>query len=348
MNEIDKPIIAITMGDPCGIGPEVIVKGLLDKKIYDTCRPFVIGNADWMMQAASHFAPSLDVCSIKDLKDGRFEAGMLDILDLAQELGPFPFQYGNPHPAAASMALSAIILAARMALRSEIDGIATGPIHKEQMQRIGFSFPGHTEFFADMAKTDAFGMMMVGGGLRILLTTIHLSLKEMIGQIKKERIYDAIRLTAASLERDFGCQEPRLAVAALNPHAGERGIFGDEEKREVLPAIEMAQADGIGVSGPYPADTLFYQLKQGRFDAAVALYHDQALIPIKLLAFGSAVNVTVGLPFVRSSVDHGTAYDIAGQGVADAGSLQEAVRLAVQMARHRAGFLRRSAQGRID
>jgi 4-hydroxythreonine-4-phosphate dehydrogenase len=343
IDKIEKPLIAITMGDPCGIGPEVIVKGLLDKTLYDLCRLFVIGDADWMLQAAAHFAPSLEICPIKDLNEGNFRPGRLEVLDPAPESLPRQFQYGKPHPAAASLALGAITLAARMALQNEINGIATGPIHKEQMQGIGFSFPGHTEFFADMAKTDAFGMMMVGGGLRIMLTTIHLSLKEMIGQIRTERVYEAIRLTAVSLKRDFGLPEPRLAVAALNPHAGERGLFGDEEKREVLPAIEMAQAEGIEVSGPYPADTLFYQLKQGRFDAAVALYHDQALIPIKLLAFGNAVNVTVGLPFIRSSVDHGTAYDIAGQGVADEGSLQEAVRLAVEMARHRmAGSQRQS------
>lgn len=341
MNRVEKPLIAITMGDPCGIGPEVIVKGLLDKELYDACRPFVIGNADWMKEAAARFAPALEICPMEDPKEGHFETGMLDVLDLAPEQDLSQLQYAKPHPAAASLALRAMTLAARMALRNEIDGIATAPIHKEQMQGIGFSFPGHTEFFADMAKTDSFGMMMVGGGLRILLTTIHLSLKEMIGKIRKERIYDAIRLTAASLERDFGFSDPRIAVAALNPHAGESGIFGNEEKREVLPAIELAQSEGIRASGPYPADTLFYQLKEGRFDAAVALYHDQALIPIKLLAFGNAVNVTVGLPFIRSSVDHGTAYDIAGQGVADAGSFQEAVRLAAQMARHRKVGLQR-------
>jgi len=343
MDLIEKPIIAITMGDPCGIGPEVIVKGLLDEKLYDACRPFVIGDADWIREAAARFAPSLEVCPIQRLEEGNFRPGRLDVLDPAPESRPRRFHYGEPQMEAASLALSTITLAARMALRREIHAIVTAPIHKDQMQQIGFSFPGHTEFFADMAKTDTFGMMMVGGGLRIMLTTIHLSLKEMITQIRKDLIYNAICLTAASLKRDFSFPEPRIAVAALNPHAGERGIFGDEEKREVLPAIEMARADGIAVSGPYPADTLFYQLKQGCFDAAVALYHDQALIPIKLLAFGCAVNVTVGLPFIRSSVDHGTAYDIAGQGVADEGSLQEALRLAVQMARNRKfGSQRRS------
>lgn len=342
MNRSEKPLIAITMGDPCGIGPEVIVKGLSDKGIYDICRPFVIGSVDWMKETVSRFAPSLKVCPLKEISGGRFEAGTLDVLDLVPEPNLHPFQYGKPHPKAASLALKSITVAAQLALRCEIDGIATAPIHKEQMQGIGFSFPGHTEYFADMAKTDQFGMMMVGGGLRIMLTTIHLSLKEMIGQIKTERVYESIRLTAAGLERDFGCPDPHIAVAALNPHAGERGIFGDEEKREVIPAIEMARSEGIEASGPYPADTLFYQLKQGRFDAAVALYHDQALIPIKLLAFGNAVNVTVGLPFIRSSVDHGTAYDIAGRGVADAGSLQEAVRLAAQMACYRKSGFQRS------
>ncbi|MBI3805512.1 MAG: 4-hydroxythreonine-4-phosphate dehydrogenase PdxA [Nitrospirae bacterium] len=326
-----KPVIAITMGDPCGIGPEVIVKGLQEKGLYDLCRRLVIGDARWMSEAAARFAPALSIRPITSLSEARFEEGVVEVLDIGEK--PLaPLEHGKPHPAAARAALQAITRGAEMALRGEIDGITTAPINKEGMKAIGFAFPGHTEFLADLAKSEKFAMMMVGGGLKITLTTIHLALREAIATLQKEMILDALRLTDQSMKRDFGIETPRIAVTALNPHAGERGLFGDEEKREVVPAVETARREGIDASGPYPADTLFYQLKIGRFDAAVSLFHDQALIPIKLLAFGNAVNVTIGLPFVRTSVDHGTAYDIAGKGIADPGSLKEALRLAAAMA----------------
>lgn len=329
-----RPIIAVTMGDPCGIGPEVIVKGLAEKTRSLRCRPFVVGDARWISEGAARFAPRLSIRPIKTLTEARFQEGTLEVL----EAGPKPLPslaYGKPHPEAARAALQAITQAAEMALRGEIDGIATAPINKEGMKAIGFAFPGHTEFLADLAKTDRFAMMMVGGGLRITLTTIHLPLREAITQLRKGKVLDALRLTDAAMRNDFGIGAPRIAVAALNPHAGERGLFGDEEKQQVLPAVEAARQEGIDALGPFPADTLFHQLKEGRFDAAVALFHDQALIPIKLLAFGNAVNVTIGLPFIRTSVDHGTAYDIAGKGIADPGSLREALQLAAEMAENR-------------
>ncbi len=329
-----KPIIAVTMGDPSGIGPEVIVKGLTEQALYAICRPVIIGDSRWMSAAAARFAPALSIRPIKTLGEARFQQGTLDVLEPSPKPLP-PLEYGKPHPEAARAALQAITLAAEMALRGEIDGVATAPINKEGMKAIGFAFPGHTEFLADLAKTDRFAMMMVGGGLKITLTTIHLALREAITQLREGMILDALRLTDAAMKRDFGIPAPRIAVAALNPHAGERGIFGDEEKQHILPAVEAARQEKIDALGPFPADTLFYQLKTGRFDAAVAIFHDQALIPIKLLAFGNAVNVTIGLPFIRTSVDHGTAYDIAGRGVADPGSLREALKLAAEMAENR-------------
>ena len=329
-----KPTLAITMGDPCGIGPEVIVKGLQESALSSICRPFVVGNARWMSAAAARFAPALSVRPIGTLAEAQFREGTLEVLETAEEPLP-PLEYGKPHPRAARAALQAITRAAEMALRGEIDGITTAPINKEGMKAIGFAFPGHTEFLADIAKTDRFAMMMVGGGLKITLTTIHLALREAITQLRKETLLDAIRLTDTAMKKDFGLHTPKIAVAALNPHAGESGLFGDEEKRAVLPAVEAARREGIHALGPFPADTLFHQLKEGRFDAAVALFHDQALIPIKLLAFGNAINVTIGLPFIRTSVDHGTAYDIAGKGIADPGSLREALKLAAEMAENR-------------
>ncbi len=326
-----KPIIAITMGDPCGIGPEVIVKAFANGTF--DCRPVVVGCAAWMQQAAKRFAPSLILRSISTLADASFDGHALDLLDLPVSDNS-PWIYGAAHSAAATAALAALECAVQMAIAGEVDGITTAPIHKAAMQQIGFAFPGHTEFLAHRAGVSSFGMMMVGGGLKITIATIHLSIRRA-ARVRKEQILSAIRLTHQSMQRDFGLAQARIAVAALNPHAGESGLFGDEERLEVTPAVSAAQAEGIGASGPYPADTLFHRLKSGEFDAAVALYHDQALIPIKLLAFGDAVNVTLGLPFVRTSVDHGTAYDISGQGIADPGSLRAALSLACDMARHR-------------
>lgn len=323
------------MGDPSGIGPEVIAKGLLDKTLYTLCRPFVVGSFDQMKKAADLFAPELMLKPITALSEAQFTFGLLEVLDIDKDAGQSPLTYGLPHPAGASMALASIRLAATLALNRTVDAIATAPIHKAAMKGIGFPFPGHTEFFAEAAAEKTFGMMMFGAGLKIVLNSIHLSLREAIAQLNKQDIADKIRLTAAALKKDFGIEKPRIAVAGLNPHAGEEGLFGEEETREVLPAVALAKKEGIYASGPHPADTLFYQLRTGRFDAAVALYHDQALIPIKLLAFGKGVNITIGLSFIRSSVDHGTAFDIAGKGLADPGSLQEAVRVAAGMAHHR-------------
>jgi len=331
----NRPCVAVTMGDPSGIGPEVVVKGLQDEGLYALCRPFVIGNADHLQKAAARFEPNLCIKAISKLRGARFRPGRLEVLD-ERRATLAALKPGRAHPEGAAVAWEAIDFAARMALRGEVDAIATAPIQKEGMQAIGFPFPGHTEFFAERANTDDFGMMMVGGGLKILLASIHLPLREAIRQLKQADLLRMIRLSDAVLKQDFGRDQPHIAVAGLNPHASEGGLFGDEEARVISPAIEMAKQEGIKASGPHSADTLFYKLKMGRFDSAIALYHDQALIPIKLLAFGEGVNVTVGLPFIRTSVDHGTAYDIAGQGVANPGSLVAAVKLAARMARQRA------------
>ncbi len=334
-----KPRIALTMGDPCGIGPEVIAKGLNDPvlhKIGDLC---VIGDLQVMRAHVARFAPKQKVVPVQKITEAVFRPDILNVLQIGQndaKTGTTLFPPGAPHPDSATTAFKAIEKAAKLALRGEIDAIATAPINKDAMQNIGFAFPGHTEFFAAAANTDDFGMMMTSRSMKIMLASIHLPLVEAISQLNADNLLKTIRLTHHTLKQDFGYIRPHIAVAGLNPHAGERGMLGQEEQSAVTPAIETAQAAGMHVSGPYPADTLFYKLRQGRFDAAVALYHDQALIPIKLLAFACAVNITAGLPFIRTSVDHGTAFDIAGQGIADPGSLQAAVRTAAEMARHRA------------
>ncbi len=333
-----KPIVAITMGDPCGIGPEVIVKSLLNDALYEQCRPFVIGDVHTIREAASRFAPQLTIVPIQKVSEAAFAAGRLEVLDSDGRritTKPSVFEAGILNPRAAAAAFKAIEMAAKLALSGEVQAIATAPINKEGMKQIGFPFPGHTEFFAEAAHEDDFGMMMVGSHLKIMLVSIHLPLRDAIAQLNTIGILKAIRLTDCALKQDFGLARPHIAVAGLNPHAGERGILGEEEERFIVPAIKTAQQEGLHVSGPYPADTLFYKLEQQGFDSAVALYHDQALIPIKLIAFGCAVNLTAGLPFIRTSVDHGTAFDIAGKGIADPGSLQAAVKLAAEMAIHR-------------
>jgi len=332
-----KPIIAITMGDPVGVGPEVIVKGLLDPSLHALCSPFVIGHLEWLSKAASLFAPSLSIRPIEAVSEARFEPGVLDLLPVSST-SCTGWRYGESNPYASQVAVDALHEAVRLAQAGAIDAMVTASINKEAMNKIRFAYPGHTEFLAERAGVKRFGMMMVGGDpkdkepLKIVLATIHVALKDMIGMIRKELILEKIRLTHESLTSDFGLSFGRIAVAALNPHAGEGGLFGNEEAMEVQPAILAAQKEGIFVEGPYPADTLFYRLRQGQFDAVVALYHDQALIPIKLLGFGCAVNVTIGLPFIRTSVDHGTAYDIAGKGIAEPGSLVAAISLAARMA----------------
>jgi 4-hydroxythreonine-4-phosphate dehydrogenase len=227
-----------------------------------------------------------------------------------------------------------------LAMTREVDAVTTAPINKEMMNAAGFSYSGHTELLADLTGAEEFGMMFVGGGLKLILTTIHHALADVPRLITKDRVLKTIRLAHRSLT-DFCIERPRIGVAALNPHASEGGLFGNEEWNEILPAVLEARGEGIDVSDPLPADTLFYRARNGQFDLIVAMYHDQGLAPLKMLAFGNAVNITVGLPIIRTSVDHGTAYDIAGKGCADPTSLFEALRIAVEMIRcHGQGAVR--------
>lgn len=216
-----------------------------------------------------------------------------------------------------------------------IDGIVTAPINKEAINMAGCHFPGHTELLADLTQAQESGMMIVGGPLRIMFVTTHVAIKDLPALLTQAKIEKAIRLAHLALKDLFGIKKPRVGVAALNPHAGEHGLFGDEEARVILPAARAAQAQGIRASDPLPADTLFGKAARGEYDGVVALYHDQGLIPLKLVAFGTCVNLTVGLPIIRTSVDHGTAFDIVGRGIADPGSLVEAITLAAKLAKRR-------------
>ncbi len=328
-----KPLIAITMGDPAGIGPEIIAKVFDTGEILSLCRPVIIGHTGVMKKIVEDLHLSVSIRSLKNIAEADPSPGKADVLtagmvDLASHA------WGRPTAASGKAVVEYIKLATTLALERRVDAIVTAPINKEMMNAAGYEFSGHTELLAHLTDTSNYGMLFVGGGLKLILTTIHHALKDVPRLITKDRVLRTIRLANLAM-KEFGVTRPRIGVAALNPHASEGGLFGHEELNEILPAVIAARGEGIDASDPIPADTLFYKARNDRYDIVVAMYHDQGLAPLKMLAFGNAVNVTVGLPIIRTSVDHGTAYDIAGKGCADPASLLAAVKLAVQMADHR-------------
>jgi len=286
------------MGDPKGIGPEVIQKALASRSIRRICRPIVFGDAVFFNWKKSR--------SLSPKECGRLSGFYIE-------------------------------QAANAVLKGQIDAVVTAPISKEHLQRAGYPYPGHTEFLAALAGVRGVRMMMAGPRLKVVLTTIHEPIRKIPGLLSAPLILKTIEMTDASLKKWFGIRRPKIAVAALNPHAGEAGIFGDEEKKIIAPAVARAQRKKIHAAGPYPPDTIFHRAVQGEFDAVVAMYHDQGLIPLKLLHFEEAVNITLGLPFIRTSVDHGTAFDIAGKGVADPASMIAAIKTAVELAKRHHG-----------
>ncbi len=323
------PHIAITMGDPVGVGPEIILKALVKDEIYSLCIPHILGDKGILISLARRLSMSCED------EGGKVSIGYKKrkpFIDSISYLDVSKHRFGHPSDASSRAAVKYIEEGARLALSGDVDAIVTCPINKEALSMIGFSFPGHTEFLAHLTDTDDYVMMMANAGLRVSLVTIHCSIRDAIDGVTVQNILKTIRITYSALKTSFSINSPRIAVAGINPHAGEGGLFGDEESQIILPAIEKARTLGIDASGPLPPDTVFYRARKGEFDAVIAMYHDQGLIPIKLLSFGGAVNITLGLPIIRTSVDHGTAYDIAGKGVADESSLIEAVRLAAQMA----------------
>ena len=334
-----KPLIAVTMGDPAGIGPEIILKALDDPRIKKACRLLIFGDRQVLESTARRLAKSFLINSIKRL--GR-EEGCQESVGCLYEASSLPVDQvipGRPDPQWGAPALEYILLAARSALKGQVAAMVTCPISKDIIRHIQPSFTGHTEFLARQSKTRSFGMMLAGQRLKVSLVTIHLSLKKALRVLDRKKILRTIELTHQTLTNWFGVRDPHIAVAGLNPHAGEQGAFGSEEEMMITPAILEAQGQGINVSGPYPPDTLFYWAAQGRYDAVVALYHDQGLIPLKLLHFDNAVNITMGLPFIRTSVDHGTAFDIAGKGIANPDSLTQAILLAVAFAGRKQSWL---------
>ncbi len=330
----DKPLLGITMGDPAGIGPEVIAKALAEQSLRRLCRPIVIGSFPVMQQTVKRLTLKMDVIRVEGHETAPPRSNQLAVLDpLDRPLGRFPRGVAAPQTGAASVLF--IKKAVELAQLGCIDGIVTAPINKEAINLAGCHFPGHTELLADLTATPESGMMIIGGPLRIMFVTTHVAIKDLPTLLTQAKIEQAIRLAHLALKDLFGIKKPRIGVAALNPHAGEHGLFGDEESRVILPATRAMQAQGIRASDPLPADTLFGKAARGDYDGVVALYHDQGLIPLKLVAFGTCVNLTVGLPIIRTSVDHGTAFDIVGKGIADPGSLVEAITLAARLTKRR-------------
>jgi 4-hydroxythreonine-4-phosphate dehydrogenase len=321
------------MGDPVGIGPEIIAKVIDSGELLPFCRPVVIGDAGVMKKLIEEMRLSVTVRSIASLGDADPAAGKLDVLDLKM-VNLAGHKWGTPDISSGKAVVAYIKKAVEVTVSSEADAIVTAPISKEMMNAAGYHFAGHTELLADLTNTKEYGMMFVGGGLRLILTTIHLALKDVPRHVTAATVLKTLRLAHKAM-RYFGMEHPRIGVAALNPHAGEGRLFGSEEWDEILPAVIKAREEGIHASDPVPADTLFYKARNNYYDIVVAMYHDQGLAPLKMLAFGNAVNVTVGLPIIRTSVDHGTAYDIAGKGCADPASLLEAVKLAAKMTAYR-------------
>jgi len=306
--------LGLTVGDPAGIGPEIVLRALASPE-----RP----DADWTV-----YGPT--AC----LEDRSARLGLPRPAALGCNLVDVvggPFALGQVSAEAGRAAAEAVLAAAREALAGRLDGLVTAPLHKGALRAAGHPWPGHTELLAAAAGVEDVAMMFVGGGLRVALLTIHRPLRTVPDAITADDVGRVTRLVHRELPR-FGAPRPRIAVCGLNPHAGEGGLFGREDGEVIAPAVATLVAEGLDVSGPLPADTAFVRAVRGEFDAVVAAYHDQGLVPVKLLAFGRAVNVTLGLPFVRTSVDHGTAFDIAGAGTADAGSLVEAMKLAAALA----------------
>lgn len=330
----DLPIIGITMGDPAGIGPEIIVKALGDKDIYGLCRPVVLGDSEVLSSTVSKESQDRSIHTVESPSEAESDSDRIDLLgisDLKDRRG-LP---GKPTIEGGNAMVEYIVRAVDMCMKGSLGAMVTCPISKVLMHRAGYSYDGHTQLIAHLTDTDKYVMMLAGDTLRVSLVTIHCALKDVPALLDTETVYKTISLTAGALKFDFGIENPYLAVAALNPHAGEAGLFGSEEEEIISPAIEKANENGFHVVGPFPSDTLFYKAASGQFDAVVAMYHDQGLIPLKLIHFSDAVNVTLGLPIIRTSVDHGTAYDIAGTWQADASSLKAAIKMAAMMVKNR-------------
>ena len=339
---MNQPVLGVTMGDPAGVGPEIIARAGADASVRKICRPVVLGAAVTMREALALVGSPLTLHTVQHIADCRWVDGTLEVLDFANvDMATLP--RCEVSAAAGRAGYEFLERAIRLALAHEIDAIVTAPLNKEALAAAGVQHSGHTEILAELTNTRDYAMLLMGKELRVIHVTTHVALRRVPDLVTRDRVLRTIRLAQRTLE-GLGLPRGRIAVAGLNPHAGEDGLFGDEEGREIIPAIEAGRAEGLNITGPLPADTLFSRARGGEFDIVVAMYHDQGHIPVKTLGFEydesakkwtglSGVNVTVGLPFLRVSVDHGTAFDRAWKGIANHESMVEALELAATMLR---------------
>jgi 4-hydroxythreonine-4-phosphate dehydrogenase len=342
MNDNNKylPILAITMGDPAGIGPEISAKVFAMPELYQKCRPLLTGNAQIMRSVLSIACVDLIVNPVQNVQDAVFQYGTMDLLDIPVE-NPETIEFGRISVSAGDIAFRSVKKAIDLAMSEEVDGTVTNPIHKGAINAAGHHFSGHTEIYAHYTKSPKYAMLLADEKIKVIHVSTHVSLRKACDLVKKDRVLDTIRLLDDGLKM-IGIEKPRIGVAGLNPHAGEGRLFGDEEDLEIVPAVELAKSEGISVEGPLPPDTLFALANGGHFDGCVAMYHDQGHIPFKLAGFvwdeasGSmksvkGVNITLGLPIIRTSVDHGTAFEIAGKGIASPDALVYAIDYALKL-----------------
>lgn len=326
-----KPITAITMGDPAGIGPEIVAKTMLDKELYSECKPFIIGSIPIIKRAMKILNMDLKINPIKEPKDGKYEYGTIDVL----ETGDYDcdsIEWGKVQKLAGQMSIDYIMKSIELGKNKEVDAVSTAPINKRAIKLVGVKQPGHTEIYEDETNSPYALTMFSVQKLRVFFVSRHMSVKDACDYATKEKVLEFIVNINKELKK-LNMENPLIAVAALNPHGGDNGLFGTEEIEQLIPACEAAKDLGINVVGPVPADSVFNLGKQGRYDAILSLYHDQGHIACKTLDFEKSITLTLGLPFMRSSVDHGTAFDIAGKGIAGAVSMLESTKVVVQYAK---------------
>jgi 4-hydroxythreonine-4-phosphate dehydrogenase len=324
------PVIAVTMGDGAGVGPEVIVKALTQDVTRQMCRPVVIGDRLRLQQAAEIVGSDAEIVAVAGVEDASYEPGRVNVIDL--DLLPSDLPWGERSAVAGHAAHEYIRVASELAMRGDVQAICTAPLNKEALHAAGHVFPGHTELLAHLMGCDEVSMMLSTPKLKVIHVTTHIGLLDAVAKIEPGLVERTIRRGHDALVRS-GVATPKIGVCGINPHAGEHGLFGHgEEEQKIVPALEVLRADGIDVHGPLPADTAFFLASRGDYDLIVAMYHDQGHGPVKVLGIEAGVNITVGLPVIRTSVDHGTAFDIAGKGLAEEGSMVEALRQATELA----------------
>lgn len=342
MNTLPK--LAITLGDPAGIGPEIVVKALNEREVYEKCRPLVTGDPVILENMVERLALPLKIHAITSVRDAKFEYGTIDVYEV-KTAGAERVAFGKVSISGGSIAFESIRTAIDLAMQNEVDGTVTAPINKEALNLAGHHFDGHTEIYAHFTGTSKYAMLLADKYLRVIHVSTHVPLREACDRVKKDRIIAVTQLLNDACTQ-FGIENPRIGIAGLNPHSSDGGLFGWEEEKEIIPAVNELKANGFNVDGPVPPDTLFAKAKSGMYDGCVAMYHDQGHIPFKVVGFNwnrethrmesvQGVNITLGLPIIRVSVDHGTAFDVAGKGVASPEALLLAIDYAARMAANR-------------